>query len=123
MRKKGTRRVLGRHPVPGTTPRREAEEPPRKRLRMGGEEKEEEEEEEREVGENKEEEEEEREVWKNKEEEAGKRKALNLDDPKTARAVEKELLEEEEKSPKEKCAEWVKKSSRIWFFVCSCPEL
>ena len=36
MRSKGTRRVMGSHPVPGTTPRREAEELPRKRLRMGG---------------------------------------------------------------------------------------
>ena len=36
LRSKGTRRVMGSHPVPGTTPRREAEEPPRKRLRMGG---------------------------------------------------------------------------------------
>ena len=42
MRSKGTRRVMGSHPVPGTTPRREAEEPPRKRLRMGGEEEQEE---------------------------------------------------------------------------------
>ena len=36
LRSKGTRRVMGSHPVPGTTPRREAEEPPRNRLRMGG---------------------------------------------------------------------------------------
>ena len=42
LRSKGTRRVMGSHPVPGTTPRREAEEPPRKRLRMGGEEEQEE---------------------------------------------------------------------------------
>ena len=104
---------MGSHPVPGTTLRREAEELPRKRLRMGGEE-EEEEQEEREVGENKVDEEE-REVWENKEEDAEKRKKLNLDDPKTARAVEKELVEEEEKSPKEKCAEWVKKAEESGF--------
>ena len=98
LRSKGTRRVMGSHPVPGTTPRREAEEPPRNRLRMGGEE-----------------EQEEREVGENKEEDAEKRKKLNLDDPKTARAVEKELVEEEEKSPKEKCAEWVKKAEESGF--------
>ena len=39
LKKKGVGRVLGSHPVPGTTPRRGAEESkenPRKRLRMEG---------------------------------------------------------------------------------------